>query len=374
MEQPGAAKGVAENLPDHKPGAMGSNSCCTAPSPNRRLCRDFMKLLHRSPIARTPIIVALSVAGLGLAALINSALARRAERQNPPRGKFIEVDGVKLHYLEKGAGSPVVLLHGNQALADDFEISGVVDSIAGTHRVIAFDRPGFGHSERPRDRVWTASAQAKLIRKALIGLGVERPVLVGHSWGTLVALALAIEHPGDARGLLLLSGYYFPSKRLDVAIASLPAIPVLGDLLRYTILPPLGWLTGPLFLKTVFAPSNVADRFKRRFPFSMALRPSQIKATAGDAALMVPAAACLKDRYRDLVLPVAIMAGGGDKVVSVEPQAMRLHGLIRQSTLEIIEGTGHMVHYASPAKVGAKVEALCASPHAGDVCPRVVAL
>ena len=245
-------------------------------------------------------------------------------------------------------------------MADDFEISGVFDLVAEKHRVIAFDRPGFGHSERPRETVWTPSAQADLIHKALVKLDVRTPVMVGHSWGTLVALAYAVEHPADISALLLLSGYYFPRKRLDVIIGSLPAIPILGDLLRYTIWPVLGWLTGPLLLKIVFAPSRVTERFKREFPFSMALRPSQIRATADDTALMMPGAAGLKEHYGELAMPVAIMAGRGDKIVEIEPHPMRLHGLVRQSRLEVVDGTGHMIHHAFPDKVAAAVEALCA--------------
>jgi pimeloyl-ACP methyl ester carboxylesterase len=318
-----------------------------------------MNILRRAPTAN---VAASVIVGLGIATLINGALARGAERRNPARGAFIEVDGTRLHYIEKGRGSPVVLLHGNQAMADDFEISGVFDLVAEKHRVIAFDRPGFGHSERPRETVWTPSAQADLIHKALVKLDVRTPVMVGHSWGTLVALACAVEHPADIGALLLLSGYYFPTKRLDVIMGSLPAIPILGDLLRNTIWPVLGWLTGPLLLKTVFVPSKVTERFKREFPFLMTLRPSQIRATAGDSALMVPGAASLKEHYGELAMPVAIMAGRGDKIVEIEPHPMRLHGLVRQSTLEVIDGTGHMIHHAFPDKVAAAVEALCANP------------
>ncbi len=79
-----------------------------------------MNILRRAPTAS---VAASVIAGLGIAALINGALAWGAERRNPARGAFIGVDGTRLHYIEKGAGSPVVLLHGNQAMADDFEIA-----------------------------------------------------------------------------------------------------------------------------------------------------------------------------------------------------------------------------------------------------------
>jgi pimeloyl-ACP methyl ester carboxylesterase len=306
-------------------------------------------------------IVASAVVGLGVMALINGVLARRAERRNPPKGSFIDVNGVRLHYVEKGSGSPVVLLHGNQSMGDDFEISGVLDLVAEKHRVIVFDRPGFGHSGRPRTTVWTASAQASLIRRALRQLGVERPVVVGHSWGALLGATYAVDYPADTGAVLLLSGYYFPSTRLDVAMAKVAAMPVLGDILRYTISPLLGWLTGPLVLKTVFAPSKVPDRFKQEFPFSMALRPSQIRATAGDAALMNSSAARLGGRYEGLAMPVAIMAGRGDKIVDIGSQPQWLHALVPQSTLQIAEGTGHMLHHAFPEHVAETIEALCAA-------------
>jgi pimeloyl-ACP methyl ester carboxylesterase len=317
-----------------------------------------MNLLRRAFAFERAASVAVPVAvGLGVVALINSVLAREAERRNPPKGAFVEVDGVRLHYLEKGSGPPVVLLHGNESLVADFEVSGLFDLLARNHRVIALDRPGFGHSERPREKVWTASAQAALFRKALAQLGVDKPIIVGHSWGTLVALAHAVDHAAHTGALLLLSGYYFPTRRLDAVVASLPAIPIIGDLLRHTIAPILGWLTGPLVLKKVFEPSKVPERVKREFPFSMLLRPSQIGATAGDAAQMVPAATSLARHYEQLAIPVAIMAGRGDKIVAISPHPRRLHATISVSTLQLMD-SAHMIHHVFPEEVAAAVDEL----------------
>jgi pimeloyl-ACP methyl ester carboxylesterase len=157
----------------------------------------------------------LGVAALALAgsAILVNRRAAQAERKHPPKGSFVATDGVRLHYLERGHGQPVVFLHGNGAMIEDMLISGVLDHAAPKYRAIAFDRPGFGHSERPRGRSWTAAAQAALFAKALAQLGVERPIVVGHSWGTLVALALALDHPQSVAGLVLASGYYFPTAR-----------------------------------------------------------------------------------------------------------------------------------------------------------------
>jgi pimeloyl-ACP methyl ester carboxylesterase len=95
--------------------------------------------------------------------------------------------------------------------------------------VIAFDRPGFGHSDRPRSTIWTPEAQADLIAAALKEIGVPRAIVLGHSWGTLVALALAVKYPQEVQALVLASGYYYPNARADVVILSSPAIPLIGD-------------------------------------------------------------------------------------------------------------------------------------------------
>src|SRR3954463_831373 len=124
-----------------------------------------------------------------------------AEQGHRPPGRFVEVDGVRVHYIARGKGRPVVLIHGNGTMAEDFLICGLLDQLAQHYRVIAVDRPGFGHTERPRHRVWTASAQAHLAHRVLERLNVERPIVVGHSWGTLVALALATGRWREIRGL-----------------------------------------------------------------------------------------------------------------------------------------------------------------------------
>src|SRR4026207_2098889 len=73
---------------------------------------------------------------------------RKAEREHPPSGQFVTVNGVRLHYIERGEGTPVVLLHGNVVTAEDFDTSGVLDLVAKRHRGIGVDRPGFGHRHR----------------------------------------------------------------------------------------------------------------------------------------------------------------------------------------------------------------------------------
>ena len=102
-----------------------------------------------------------SVAALAISALVNGRLAKDAERRNPPKGQFLEIDGVRLHYVERGKGEPLVLLHGNGSMIQDFKSSGLLDKAAKKYRVIVFDRPGYGHSRRPRGTLWSAGSAGR---------------------------------------------------------------------------------------------------------------------------------------------------------------------------------------------------------------------
>src|SRR3954453_12262471 len=308
--------------------------------------------------SRAGAVLAASAAALAAAALYNAYRTRRTEREHPPAGRFVEVDGVRLHYLERGEGPPVVLLHGNVVTAEDWALSGVLDRVAERHRVVAFDRPGYGHSERPRGSAWAAAAQADLVRRALARLGVERPVVVGHSWGTNVALALAVADPAAVRGLVLLSGYYEPTLRADALLVAPAAVPVLGDLLRHTVSPLLGAALLPLLVKGMFAPLPVPERFREGFSAGMAVRPSQIRAEAQDGATMTYGVASMRDGYRGLRMRVVIVAGTEDQVVDVGRHAVRLQGDIPGSELRLVPGAGHMVHHAVPGLVAELVEAV----------------
>ena len=290
------------------------------------------------------------------AAIISARMATLAERKHPPHGRFIEVDGVRLHYLDRGSGPTIVLLHGNGVSSEDFALSGTIDRLAVSHRVIAFDRPGFGYSERPRTTIWTAAAQAKLVAHAMTKLQLGPSVVVGHSWGTLVALNLGLDHTTLVSGLVLMSGYYTPTPRLDALTAG-PALPVVGDIARYTVSPLLGWLLSPVFIKRVFTPSRVTERFKAGFPLAMSLRPSQIRASAADTLLMVPDAAKTAGRHGSLTVPTLIISGDGDKIVSHHHQSERLAKEVPGAELHRINGAGHMIHHIAPAEVAEAIKA-----------------
>jgi pimeloyl-ACP methyl ester carboxylesterase len=306
---------------------------------------------------------AVLVAALAISALLNRFIANKAERKNPPTGKFVEVGGVHLHYIDRGEGEPLVLLHGNGSMIQDFLSSGLVDKAAERYRVIVFDRPGFGHSERPRRTIWTPEAQADLICKALRQIGVSRAIVLGHSWGASVAAALALKHPEMVAGVILASGYYYPTVRGDVVFLSGPAVPAIGDLLSHTLSPILGRLMWPFVMRKIFGPSPVPKKFGG-FPKEMALRPSQVRASAAESALMIRAAFALRKDYARLKMPVAIIAGEEDRLIDIDKQSARLHHEVTQSTLRRVPGVGHMVHQTATDQVMAAIDEAASPPRA----------
>jgi pimeloyl-ACP methyl ester carboxylesterase len=272
----------------------------------------------------------------------------------PSAFHFITVDETRLRYLDSGAGTPVVLLHGNGSMIEDFASSGIMD--APDHRFIAFDRPGFGYSERPRDRNWGPSEQARLLLRTLARLGVERPIVVGHSWGALVALAMALESPEQVSGLVLMSGYYYPIPRTEIGVPG--AFPFTRAVLRHTVAPFVRRLMAPDTLRRIFAPCVVPARFQRTYPMPLAMRASQMRAVDEEAAILLDAAKVLSRFYRTLSLPVRIIAGADDLIVDTDEHSVRLHQELGTSTFHRVPGCGHMVHHAAPEKVLAAITAV----------------
>jgi len=304
---------------------------------------------------------AVAIAALAAIAVVNRHLAKKAEHDNPPAGSFLELNGVRLHYVERGSGEPLVLLHGNGSMIQDFESSGLIDLAAKNYRVIVFDRPGFGHSDRPRNVVWTPDAQAELIKHALARLGVSNAIVLGHSWGASVAVALALKYPDLVRGLVLASGYYFPTARPDVVAMSAPSLPLIGDILSYTLSPLISRAMWPVMMTKIFGPRSVPKKYKA-FPKEMALRPSQIRASAAESALMIPDAFRFRSQYADLKMPVVIIAGEQDRLIDIDTQSARLHSDISQSRFNRVAGNGHMIQQTATDQVMSAIREVAAGP------------
>ena len=131
-----------------------------------------------------------------------------------PQGEFVRADGVPVHYVRSGSGPPVIYIHGAKSSVYDFTMS-IADEVAERYTAVAFDRPGAGFSGRPASDGGSPQAQAAVLRAAAGVLGLERPILLGHSFGAAVALAWALDAQDEVSAVVTLGGYVLPDNRLD---------------------------------------------------------------------------------------------------------------------------------------------------------------
>src|SRR5690242_1969231 len=99
-------------------------------------------------------------------------------------GKYADFNGVKIHYIDRGKGQPIVLLHGGTSSLESWVRTGVVDNLSKDYRVIAFDARGHGKSGRPHDPKDYGRQQALDVPRLLDALKIERAHIIGFSLGS----------------------------------------------------------------------------------------------------------------------------------------------------------------------------------------------
>lgn len=304
--------------------------------------------------------LALAAGGSALYAYLHG---RRVTRhRHPPRGRFVTVDGVRLHYVEVGPpdAPPLLLVHGNGACLEDMLVSGLVAALAGRYRCIVPDRPGYGHTTRPPGRAYTPQDQAVLMRRFLAAIGVEAPLVVGHSWGALLALAMTLDARAPVSGAVLMSGFYYPQERGDVALLGLPSVPVIGRALVWTLGIPTMRRMAPELYRHLFDPHPIPARMLEAYPFAYGERPEQMRAAAAELAVMQEAAEDLMPLYGGCARPVALLHGAEDKAIAAAVHTQRLAGEIAGARVALLPGLGHMIHYFAHGAIVAAVDEIAA--------------
>jgi len=305
-------------------------------------------LLNFAPLPLAPLrekIVLVKVTGRLKQAYTASRVAHdHAQAQS----KFVTVEGARLHFVIKGAGRPVVLIHGNPGSCQDWTT--LYSPLASRYCAFAFDRPGHGHSDRPNHRDITVEVQAHLLHTALEELGVERPILVGHSWGGALALVYALEFPEDVSGLVLLAPAIYESDDGVSFLSKLPALPVVGDVVNFLFTPLIGaWLVRTNVTKA-FAPDPIPHHYLRHV-LSEWTRPRKVKWYSVDDALLNESLPQFSPRYSEIRVPIAIVTGDSDLIVPSEENSHRLHRSLPVSSLTILLRTGHQIPFTQPDAV-----------------------
>jgi pimeloyl-ACP methyl ester carboxylesterase len=302
------------------------------------------------------------------AVVATRVIAARIEDENPPEGVFAGRVGARVHLHELGTGSesrlPILLLHGATSNARDM-VCALGTDLARNRRVIAPDRPGHGWSDRPGGRFDASPArQAEIIVEALKQRGVERFVVVGHSWAGALAATLALDHPRQVAGLVILSGATHPWAGGVNWYYRLSAMPVLGSLFVHTVMTPVGSWGLRKSADEAFIPHAGPPDYIRRSAASLVLRPKEFRWNGQDVADLKAFLARQSPRYGNIAVPTAIIADPDDHVVHTRIHAEPLSRQIAGAKLTLISGAGHQIHYTARQAVLAEIERIAARAEA----------
>lgn len=288
---------------------------------------------------------------LGYFVLATRRLAAEAERQIPATGRFVTVVGNRVHYVEAGHGLPILFLHGLGGQLHHFRHT-LFDRLSGDFRVIALDRPGSGYSVRAAGADGRLGEQADVVAGFIDALSLGKPLVVGHSLGGAVALALAIDHPDKVSGLALLSPVTHQADAAPPEFAALSVRSALRRrLLAHTVAVPMALKRASQTLAFVFGPQSPPKDYVVAGGGLLGLRPSHVEATMADFVALEREIGAYEARLGEITVPVGILFGTADKVIRHEDHAMPLVGRIANLDLELLDGIGHMPQFAAPNAV-----------------------
>ncbi len=285
-------------------------------------------------------------------------VARKAEAAVPAIGRFATVDGVRLHYLDEGAGPPIVMLHGLASQLQSFTYA-LDERLRGSHRLLMIDRPGCGYSQ-------TASAatlreQARLVAGLMAQLGIERALVVGHSLGGALALALAVDHPGRVAGLALLSPATQPQSGPPPALKPLA---IRSDLLRWivgwTLAVPAATRSRDHVLSVLFGPDRVADDFEIRGGALLTARPWTFRNACRDLVEAGGEFGRYSARHGEIRVPVGVLYGDGDSILDHRVHGEGLRRSLPDLDLQLLAGGGHMIPLVRADETAAFIERMAA--------------
>lgn len=297
---------------------------------------------------------------LGVLAAATAIASFWIARAHPAKGRFIAVDGGRLHLDELGdhpdGETAVVLVHGASGNMEDMRMA-LGDELAARYRTILIDRPGRGWSERGASSEGASpQRQADMVSDALDRIGVKRAVIVGHSWGGAFATAFAVRHPQKTAGLVLLAPTSHPWSGGVSWYYSLATLPLIGPLFVHTMVAPLGALLASGATSGVFAPQPAPENYLSRSATWLVLRPKAFTANARDMTELRGNLEKLVPLYPGIAAPTVILVGDRDLAVSNDVHAFRLAKAIPDARLEVLQGVGHLPHHARPDRVVAAVE------------------
>jgi pimeloyl-ACP methyl ester carboxylesterase len=290
------------------------------------------------------LVFAALIAGL---VIFSANTARKVEAAIPPPGQFMDIDGQRIHYVDIGQGPAIVMIHGLGGNLMNYSYA-LADRLAKDHRVILIDRPGSGRSTRPKGAPANLAAQAATLAKLIRALKLDRPVLVGHSLGGALSLAISFDHPDCAGALALLAPL---TQARDTVPAVFKALEIPSPLLRtivsWTLATPLSIINRDKVLGEVFGPEAVPDDFAIRAGGVLGLRPISFYNTSTDLMAVNDDMPAIMQRYAGISYPIGMLYGRGDRLLDHRIDGEGMKAKHPALDLRLMEG-GHMIPLTAP--------------------------
>ncbi len=298
--------------------------------------------------------------GALLAGCSSAARTASVEAAFPPVGEFVEVTGGRVHYLRAGSGPELVLLHGAGGNLRDYTFD-LFEVLTDRYTVTAFDRPGMGYTDRVPGVATGATAtegdspqdQAMMLREAAGKIGIENPIVAGHSFGGIVALAWATaglteQSPVNAKAVVSFAGVAMPWPG-DLgayytingsAFGGLVAIPVISAIATDAQIASA--------VESTFAPDPAPEGYAAHVGARLTLRPENFRANVRQVNTLYPNVSVMTASYPQLTLPIEILHGTADTTVPIDVHARPFIKIVKSAHLTVLEGVGHMPHHVDP--------------------------
>jgi len=262
--------------------------------------------------------------------------------------RFIAVHGIWLHYKVYGQGEPLfLLLHGFGS--STFTWDRVAPALAQLGMVVAYDRPGFGLSQRPLRHDWHGydpydpTEQAQLALELMHALGFEKAILIGNSAGGGIALDMAMKYPQAAQAMVLVSPAVSGGNRSNPFVQWLirtPQVQHLGPLLVRALVSRLHSMIPTAWHDPANMPSDVIPAYQK-----------PLTASSWDAGLWYVASAPgrldLWDQIGSIQEPTLIVHGDDDRMIP-QSDSRRLVSLNNHFVFVSLAGLGHVPQEEGP--------------------------
>lgn len=304
------------------------------------------------------LLISFSLAVLGFSAFVLWKARRheaQAETSHPPEGQFLDVDGHRVHVVVRGQGPDLVLIHGASGSTRDmtFELARHLED---RYRLLIFDRPGLGYTDRINRTGATLVQQAELLSKAAHQLGAKSPIVAGQSYGGAVALAWAVHFPDRLSALVPISAVSSIWKTpLDLYYRTVShqwigplAIPLLTAFVSDTYVDRV--------MATVFEPQPEPKGYGAYFGPGLTLRRKTLRANGLQRANLLSEIHALFPRYREITVPTEIVHGDQDITVPAWNHSERLVARIPDAKLTLLPGIGHMPQHVVPEAIAAAID------------------